>query len=642
MNSLVKFLRRVRIHGGECGAVARALHHEAKFSSPAVFENVSNTTYERKQMTNKSISFKRIALAVVAALGFGVLSAGSSTAVLSAASSTISLSASTLAVNPGETGTVTATINFTSTAIEESVNVIASAAAAGTTVEIVGLTTDSINVRSGAMADGRANIRPNNFSVFGSTNSDSVVSGTSVGMYVASNAPSATPVAVQAKVTIRFRVATSAAASVTNYSITLRSINDSSITNYQVVPLTVTVNAKDLTATAAKSALFVNAATCTPGLCDGPSSGGAAYATEADSTLVVSAGTPASGGTLSYTAVGYAFGILKNASDTKTVLGDAVAGTMTVAITGPGAISSVTAPTKVKSLTITASSDTITIWSDGTAGTATITAYIGTTALTQAAKTVTFYGKVASLTLSETTVASQNGGAALSSDAADSLTVGNNLVTFTMKDSAGNAVRTAAMNSKGELYCISSDTSVVGMGTGTSTPSFEAASINTTTGVGACNLVVRKAGTATISVADESIVANSTFSASKTLTFAKEVNSTTKGIGTITFDKSTYNIGEKATITVTVLNADKAVPGLLLVNGDEYTTASVFPTLVQNREFSSVGTTSTGTSIGFGSGRTGKTFDLAGSSFIAGVETYVVFMPTVSGDLTLTGFTTWN
>jgi len=25
-----KFLCRVRIHGGECGAVARALHHEAR------------------------------------------------------------------------------------------------------------------------------------------------------------------------------------------------------------------------------------------------------------------------------------------------------------------------------------------------------------------------------------------------------------------------------------------------------------------------------------------------------------------------------------------------------------------------------------------------------------------------------------
>jgi hypothetical protein len=30
MNSPFKFLRRVRIHGGECGAVARALHHEAQ------------------------------------------------------------------------------------------------------------------------------------------------------------------------------------------------------------------------------------------------------------------------------------------------------------------------------------------------------------------------------------------------------------------------------------------------------------------------------------------------------------------------------------------------------------------------------------------------------------------------------------
>jgi len=49
MNSHFKFLRRVRIHGEECGAVARALHHEVKnFSSPAVIENVSVTTIERK------------------------------------------------------------------------------------------------------------------------------------------------------------------------------------------------------------------------------------------------------------------------------------------------------------------------------------------------------------------------------------------------------------------------------------------------------------------------------------------------------------------------------------------------------------------------------------------------------------------
>ena len=45
MNSHLKFLRRVRIHGGESGAVARALHHEAKINFlPAVIEIASITT----------------------------------------------------------------------------------------------------------------------------------------------------------------------------------------------------------------------------------------------------------------------------------------------------------------------------------------------------------------------------------------------------------------------------------------------------------------------------------------------------------------------------------------------------------------------------------------------------------------------
>jgi len=74
MNSLFKFPRRVRIHGGECGAVARALHHEAKIQSlPAVKENAFFTTNERKSMSTKT-TFKRIALVAVSALGFGMLS----------------------------------------------------------------------------------------------------------------------------------------------------------------------------------------------------------------------------------------------------------------------------------------------------------------------------------------------------------------------------------------------------------------------------------------------------------------------------------------------------------------------------------------------------------------------------------------
>jgi hypothetical protein len=92
MNSPFKFLRRVRIHGGECGAVARALHHEAQkvaltrneqslisdekvFLSQADLGKSSGSTFiERKQMSIKT-TFKRIALVLVAALGFGTMSA---------------------------------------------------------------------------------------------------------------------------------------------------------------------------------------------------------------------------------------------------------------------------------------------------------------------------------------------------------------------------------------------------------------------------------------------------------------------------------------------------------------------------------------------------------------------------------------
>jgi hypothetical protein len=74
-------------------------------------------------MTNKSTSFKRVALALVAALGFGVLSTGSSHAYFSAASTTLGLSAATVSAAPGETVTVTGTLNFVSTHVAESINV---------------------------------------------------------------------------------------------------------------------------------------------------------------------------------------------------------------------------------------------------------------------------------------------------------------------------------------------------------------------------------------------------------------------------------------------------------------------------------------------------------------------------------------
>jgi hypothetical protein len=91
--SRFSFPRRVRIHGGECGAVARALHHAAQkealmpyeqfknslisdekpFLSQADLGKASGSTFnERKQMSTKT-TLKRIALVAVSALGFGLM-----------------------------------------------------------------------------------------------------------------------------------------------------------------------------------------------------------------------------------------------------------------------------------------------------------------------------------------------------------------------------------------------------------------------------------------------------------------------------------------------------------------------------------------------------------------------------------------
>lgn len=69
MNSLFnKFLHRVRIHGGEFDASARAMHRNA------AVEIVSSATIERKKMSTKT-TLKRIALVAVAVTGFGLVSA---------------------------------------------------------------------------------------------------------------------------------------------------------------------------------------------------------------------------------------------------------------------------------------------------------------------------------------------------------------------------------------------------------------------------------------------------------------------------------------------------------------------------------------------------------------------------------------
>jgi len=108
MNSRFKFPRRVRIHGGECGAVARALHHEVKGLSlcQADLEKASRSTIERKQMSTKT-TLKRIALVAVSALGFGLMSSVAPANAASAASIVIGTVPN---ARPGQTVAVPITV----------------------------------------------------------------------------------------------------------------------------------------------------------------------------------------------------------------------------------------------------------------------------------------------------------------------------------------------------------------------------------------------------------------------------------------------------------------------------------------------------------------------------------------------------
>jgi len=204
MNSRFKFPRRVRIHGGECGAVARALHHEVKGLSlcQADLEKASKSTIERKQMSTKT-TLKRIALVAVSALGFGALSAAPSQSVVptnyynsSTTLSTTSLTVVGSAYNDTDTGKFYVDLTSTGTLADkypglqsdESLTVTVTAAPTATTpsAALTDLTIQPIKLSSATADSGFANV----VNGANSAEADSdiqVPSGAPVANYVSNN-----------------------------------------------------------------------------------------------------------------------------------------------------------------------------------------------------------------------------------------------------------------------------------------------------------------------------------------------------------------------------------------------------------------------------------------------------------------------
>jgi len=295
---------------------------------------------------------------------------------------------------------------------------------------------------------------------------------------------------------------------------------------------------------------------------------------------------------------------------------------LTLQITGAGQLAKASTPSTYSNQVTLDRGETAIVYSNGVAGTATLTGRIGNTALTQAAKTITFYGKATSLVAS--TGAWDDFGGNLSSVAADSVNTG--IVTFVAKDANGTVVKSAAMqNSLGNFYVISSDTKIA---SANARALFTTCSLSVaSTGTWTCAMNTNDSGTATLTIADSTTVATASVS-------SNAVPITVAGAAftaTVAFDKATYQPNELAIITVTV--KDRAGRNIKDVNGAAV--SGLFTTIkagddIQNKPFSSVKT-----DFGFGD-LTKTSWDWSGNRTVfGGLETFVVYMPSTSGNVTI-------
>jgi hypothetical protein len=238
--------------------------------------------------------------------------------------------------------------------------------------------------------------------------------------------------------------------------------------------------------------------------------------------------------------------------------------------------------------------DFVTVWSDGVAGKGVVTITGSTSGAVLATKTVVFTGALASFTDATAAVA------ILTTSAA-------NAVTFKAKDSGLNVL------SSGTYYAFSSDTTIATVGT-----------VTYATDSGTVEVTGVKAGTVTITIGNATTLAASTI---KSSAVALRVGSAAIASVKVAFDKATYNIGEKAIITVTGLDATSLVtiPGTL---------ANFFAAsggLKEDKLFSQNPLSVDSTTVKFDA----ATSATAGTT--AGVATYVVYMPLTSGTVKVTG-----
>jgi hypothetical protein len=525
------------------------------------------------------LTFKRLALVVVTALGLGVIASGPSSAVITASSDTLTVSATASTIAAGETASVTVTQSFIANLAGDSLTVVVenqSAPASGNgTVGIYVTDSSNATIRSNAQATGSggAKLQQDFYAEAGKALTETA------------NITAAGTTALSATYRVSFMAPTVAGTYV--FRIYHRNVIGATQTIAAAVAtwtVTVTANASDAGTTASK--FWLNGLAEYDATSLGATTTSNTYrGLEVDSALVVTAG--AARAASAYTAVGVIHPVMMNSSDTKisTRTGGRVLESMTVLIAGAGQLSVhsrytglATAATRAYSKQVTLAYDeTAVVYSDGTVGAGTLTAYVGASsttanAVTQGTKTVTFTGRATTFTVSGYSAAIRAGSNVSYAGASESATAAAQAFRFLATDAAGNAVTAATLNTdkgEGAFYAISSDTSVLAAGEAGATYAASSSrrspalactydATSSVKGYWYCSGRVFDSGTVTVTIVDSRDVTASGTNYLTTTTGAV-AKSTAFSItyagaahtGTAKLDKAAYNTAEKATLTLT-------------------------------------------------------------------------------------------
>jgi hypothetical protein len=525
-------------------------------------------------------NFKRIALVAVAALGLGVLSSVPSQAVINADNLAVSAATATQTTAETQTATsATATLRFVAGSTStDSMTLTASLAegpaASGTNLPYLTVKdTTNASVNSSAYTTGATQIAPNAAAVETAIATGSV--SATYYVYIASSGTAAPTVAGTYKVKLTPTLSNGVAA-----------------TNAVAQYVTITVGVApsldkiaDVTNTTSVIQQMTTPSTLTI----------AQWGTAKDSTVVTAAALGTGNASVQSAAI--------YVTQANAALG-AADESMTVTITGPGTIGASNG-TRSGTETTTASTGRslsvknggfITVWNDGTAGVATITIVGATSGKTLATEKVTFYGVVSSFT-------AVSAGAIVAPSAATA-----KAVTFKALDSASNVLNAPA--SADTWYAFSSDTTIATVGS----PSYSVDS-------GTVAVTGVKAGSVTVTIGNASTLAASTI---KSAPVTVRVGSTSIASVKVAFDKTTYAPGEMALITVTPVDST----GLAVVPA---TTEIWSAVLATDKNFSQGSIPAADTTTTFAATTSAAAYTTAG------VKTYVVYMPSTAGKVTLTG-----